>query len=346
MAINGIPGWIGKLREAPFRRFGYAPLYFRRLQRVRPSLLHAHFGPGGLLALRLAERLKVPLVTTFHGFDATMKDCVLETVGFGGRDYVRRKDLLRERGSLFIAVSGFIRDRILEQGFAEEKVVQHYVGIDTTVFKPDAQVRRESIVLFVGSLHEGKGCEYAIRAMARVQYTNPDVEFVILGSGPLRSSLEQLAREKLRRYRFLGTQPPEVVRSWMNRAKVFAAPSVTADSGWREAFGLVFAEAQAMHLPVASFASGGIPEAIKHGETGFLAKERDWEELASNIQILLQNEVMRERMAEAGRRRVCSLFDLRKQTMLLEDLYRQVLDYSDNKCVSPVTFRREVFHRA
>jgi glycosyltransferase involved in cell wall biosynthesis len=198
------------------------------------------------------------------------------------------------------------------------------VGID--FFKPDQQVPREPVVLFVGTLHEGKGCEYAIRAMAKVQSQVADVELVILGDGPLRPSLERLAREKLCRYKFVGTQPPEVVRSWMNRAKVFVAPSVTADTGWTEAFGIVFAEAQAMRLPVVSFASGGIPEAVKHGETGLLAEERDWEGLASNIQILLQNDAMWGRMARAGRERVCRFFNLDRQTRLLEEIYREVLN--------------------
>jgi colanic acid/amylovoran biosynthesis glycosyltransferase len=113
----------------------------------------------------------------------------------------------------------------------------------------------------------------------------------------------------------------------MNRAKVFVAPSVTAESGWTEAFGMVFAEAQAMCLPVASFASGGIPEAVKHGETGLLATERDWEGLASNIQTLLQNDAMRERMAEAGRERMCRFFNLDRQTSLLEEIYTEVLNH-------------------
>ena len=275
-----------------------------------------------------------------------MNDCALAASGFGGRDYVRRKDQLKGEGSLFIAVSEFIRGRMINQGFAEENVVLHYIGIDTALFKPDPQIKREPVVLFVGSLREEKGCEFAIRAMAQVQFLNPEVELVILGDGPLRLSLEQLARENLRRYRFLGTQPPNVVRSWMNRALVFCVPSVRTVSGATEAFGIVFAEAQAMHLPVVSFALGGIPEAVKHGETGLLATERNWEGLASNIQLLLQNDAMRQRMAEAGRQRVCNFFNLQKQTRLLEDLYGQVLDYVDDRSVSPVKFRPEVFHRA
>lgn len=345
LALNGMRGMFGKVREAPFRRFGFAPLYFQRVQRLKPVLLHAHSGPAGLTALRLAEWLRVPQVTTFHGFDATAKNTAATDPRYGNRDYVRRKHVLMEKSLLFIAVSRFIRDKLLQQGFREEKVVVHYTGVDTEYFRPFPAVAREPIILFVGTLHEGKGCEYAIRAMGKVQSTLPEAELVIIGNGSLRSDLEQMAKEELRRYRFLGTQPPEVVRQWMNRARVFTTPSVTAKSSWTEAFGMVFAEAQAMCLPVASFASGGIPEVVAHFETGLLAKERDWEGLASNIQILLQDDAMRERMAEAGRQRACSLFNLKKQTTLLEDLYKQVLDYSDNRCVSPVKFGREVFHR-
>ncbi len=291
----------------------------------------------------IADSLGVPLVTTLHGGEVTASDS--ELAGhrhYSARAYLSRRKRLQSQGALFIAVSKFVHAKLLEQGYPEDRTVLHYIGVDTAFFKSDSQVQREPIVLFVGTLHEGKGCEYAIRAMAKVQPLLPDVELVILGDGPLRPSLERLAREKLCRYRFVGTQPPEVVRSWMNRAKVFATPSVTADTGWKEAFGIVFAEAQAMHLPVASFASGGITEAVKHGETGLLAKERDWERLASNIQILLRDEAMRQRMAEAGRQRVCSLFNLRKQTALLEDQYRRVLDYSDNRRVSSMKFRQEV----
>jgi glycosyltransferase involved in cell wall biosynthesis len=89
---------------------------------------------------------------------------------------------------------------------------------------------------------------------------------------------------------------------------------------------MVFAEAQAMGLPVASFATGGIPEAVAHRETGLLASERDIGALARNITMLLSNPSMWQRFSEAGRRRACELFDIRRQTAVLEDLYRAVLN--------------------
>ena len=228
LALNRLGGILGKIREIPYRRFGYAPIYFRQVRRCGPLLLHAHFGTCGLKALSLAEWLSIPVITTFHGFDATIRDSVFEKSAYGLREYVRRKHVLKERGRLFIAVSRFIRSKILEQGFAEEKIVVHYVGVDTEFFRADQGVNREPIVLFTGSLSEVKGCEFLIHAMARVQSLMPKIELVIIGEGPLRRRLEKLAQERLTRFRFLGVQPRAAVKEWMNRAKVFSVPSVTA----------------------------------------------------------------------------------------------------------------------
>ena len=324
LTINAADGIIGKIRERPFRWFGYAPIYFRRLRRLNPVLLHAHFGPAGLRALGLAEWLDIPLVTTFHGFDATIKDCFLKTSAFKQARYVRRRHILGRRGRLFLAVSQFIKRKMLERGFSEKKIVVHYTGVDTDFFRADPVVKREPIVLFTGGLNEQKGCEYLIRAMARVQVTMPDIELVVIGEGPLRQRLEALAREKLTRFRFLGTQNPNTIRHWMNRAKVFSVPSVAVESGAEEGFGMVFAEAQAMGCPVVSFSTGGIPEAVAHEQTGLLAKERDAETLSEYILLLLGNETLCRQMSEAGRNRVCTLFDLKTQTKRLEDIYDQV----------------------
>lgn len=325
LTLNRVPGVIGKIREAPFRRFGFAPLFFRRVRRLCPVLLHAHSGFAGLSALKLAQWLRIPLVTTFHGGDATIEDLIEVDPRHGYRDYMRRRHVLASKGQLFIAVSQFLKGKLLERGFPEDKVVVHYIGVDTEFFRPDPAVARQPIVLFVGRLHEVKGCEYAVRAMAMVQAALPEVELVIIGDGPLRGYLEGVATDSLRRFRFLGFQTKEVVRHWMNRASVFVAPSVTAKSGDTEAFGTVFAEAQAMELPVASFASGGIPEAVADSESGLLARERDWEALAHNIETLLRDEATWRRMSEAGRQRMCSLFNLKIQTAQLEDLYRQMV---------------------
>lgn len=320
---GGLLGWANQI---PYTLAGFAPTFFQRLRKLNPVLVHAHFGVSGVLALPLRRQLQIPMLVTYHGHEELITDEFARQSYFTHRVlYLRRKEVLKREAELFIAVSNYCKEELLKQGFPPDKVVVHYIGINTDFFQPEPAVPREPVVLFVARLVEKKGCEYLIKAMSKVQAARPDVELVVIGDGELRPSLEQLAGETLRRYRFLGVQPPESVRAWMNRAKVFCVPSIIAESGEAEGFGMVFAEAQAMGLPVVSFASGGIPEAVAHGEVGFLAAERDWEELAKHILLLIENDTLWHRFSESGPRRVQALFNLQKQTAALEKIYDQVI---------------------
>lgn len=315
----------GRIREALFKLFGIAPKFAERLRALDPVLMHAHFGPDGLRALPIARKLGVPLIVTFHGSDATATDVRYVRAPFGHRRYLVQRSVLRRGAALFIAVSEFIRRRLLEQQFPAEKILVHYIGVDTKLFSP-GRGEQESTVLFVGRLANRKGAEFLIRAMAEVQKEDPVCELVLIGDGPLRGKLERLAKRTLRRYKFLGTQSAQVVREWLDRAAVFCAPSITARSGEAEAFGMVFGEAQSMEKPVVSFDTGGISEAVLHGETGFLAPDRDWRTLAQYLSLLLKNADLRRKFGIAGRQRVLRLFDLNTQTSALEKIYDHVLE--------------------
>jgi len=333
-------GTLGRIREAVSKVCGFTPGLVPRIRSLNPVLIHAHFGPDGIWAMRLAAQLRIPLIVTFHGFDATVEDRFIRHSFYSHRVYLRRREALKVGASLFIAVSHFIKNKLLQQGFPPEKILVHYIGVDTNVFLPDRSVKRERVVLFVGRLVEKKGCEYLIRAMRIVQARDPETKLVVIGDGRLRNELEGLASVSLRRATFVGTQPPERVREWMNRATVFSVPSITATSGDSEGFGMVFAEAQAMGLPVVSFATGGIPEAVAHEATGFLAAERDYESLAEYICILLNNSELWQRFSAAARKRVLAGFDLGKQAELLEGIYEDVLrgeigTLCQKSCASP-----------
>jgi glycosyltransferase involved in cell wall biosynthesis len=323
-------GLLGKTSEVSYKLFGFAPAFLKRISKLNPALLHAHFGPNGTMALPLVQNLAVPLIVTFHGYDATVKDEYSRRLSYSYRVYLRRKELLKHEGRLFIAVSEFIKNKLLDQGFPLDKIVVHYIGVDTEKFQPDPSVQRDPIVLFVGRLVEKKGCEYLIRAMSQVQAVLPDVELVIVGDGPLRSDLEGLAAKKLRRYRFLGGQPLHIVKSWMNKAQVLAAPSVTASTGDSEGLPTVLIEAQAMGLPVVSSFHAGIPELVIHEKTGFLVAERNWEGLAKYILLLLEDVNLRHCLTQAGQNRVQTLFNLQKQTHALEEIYKEMLGHKGN----------------
>jgi len=318
---------FGRVWELAFKLWGVAPGFVKELRSLQPQLIHAHFGADGLRALPLAKKLHLPLIVSFHGSDATATQVKNVAVPYGHRRYLANKSRLQQYASQVIAVSEFVKSKLLMQGYAEEQVKVHYIGVDTKMFSPKTG-ESEPIVLFVGRLVERKGVGYLIRAMAAIQNELPNLELVVIGDGPLRSELEALANASLRKYRFLGAQTPEAVRNWMSVARIFAAPSVKVKSGEEEGFGIVFIEAQAMEKPVVSFDSGGIGEAVEHGVTGFLAQERDWHGLAEYIALLARDLDLRRKMGLAGRARVLRLFDLETQTELLEEMYSEVVTRS------------------
>lgn len=126
----------GKCRELCFKLIGFAPDFVQRLSAVNPVLLHAHYGPNGLRALPIATNLKIPLIVTFHGFDATATDVRYTKTYLGFRHYLAKKGKLKKSSALFLAVSKFIRRKLLEQGFPEERTLVHYTGVDTKRFRP------------------------------------------------------------------------------------------------------------------------------------------------------------------------------------------------------------------
>lgn len=317
---NGtIGGAVRKLGLKIFRKdIGITSI----LRKCDPALLHAHFGPDGLTALPLARRLDIPLVITFHGFDATVNDeWGRVSSSFSFKRFIKNRHLLQQPDIHYVAVSKFIMNKMIERGFSQERIYQLYTGININTFTPTSEVKRAPVILFVGRLVEKKGCTYLIKAMSEVQKRMPDMELVIIGDGPLRPALEAEAKQSLQRYSFLGFQPHNVVKQWMNRAKLFCVPSVAAANGDSEGFGMVFAEASAMGVPIVSFRSGGIPEAVLHGTSGLLAKERDHYELAECILTLLENEELWNQISEAGQQRVREQFNIEKQSRKLEEHY-------------------------
>jgi glycosyltransferase involved in cell wall biosynthesis len=325
LVINhGQPG--GKVIEQLFKLRAIAPDFYRQLQRLNPVLINAQFGLSGALILPWAERLNIPLLVHYRGADATIDPKQARYQSLNHWIYHRRLAALQTRAALFLPVSDFIRDRLLAQGFPPDRTITHYGGVDVQRFQADPAVARERVVLFVGRLAEKKGCDVLIQAIAAVQAQAPDVELIFIGDGPLRADLEAQAKTSLKRYQFLGMQPPEMVKTWMNRARIFAAPSVTAANGDSEGLPTVIVEAQAMGLPVVSTIHAGIPEAVIHGETGFLTPERDVDGLAHHCLALLQSDELWERISRGGRSHMEQNFNHITQIAYLEDLYRAVLN--------------------
>lgn len=318
--INKTGSIWGRCRELSFKLTGFAPDFVKRLGALSPQLLHAHHGPNGLWALPVASSLKIPLIVTFHGSDVALTDLRYQKATLGFRHYLANKGKLRKSGALFLAVSKFIRQKLVEQGFPEERALVHYTGVDTKKFQP-ASKERDPVILFVGRLEESKGVGFLIRAAGEVQKQLPETELVLIGEGSLRDGLEKDAKRQVRRYRFLGLRTSEEVLEWMNRASVVCVPSVTRRSGEGEGFGMVCAEAQAVAKPVVAFNCGGISEVVCHGTTGLLAEEGDWRTLAEYLLVLLRSPELRARFGRSGREWIVRQFDLEHCTKRLEGIY-------------------------
>lgn len=296
--------------------------YQRLLRGRRPVLIHAHFGVNAVYALPLARRLGIPLVATFHGFDAT-----LATPAFLGSPEWTRYRLLRGRlareGALFLCASAFIRDRLLAMGFPEERTRIHYIGVDCRAIQARGPVEGPATILHVARLVEVKGTEYLIRAFAIVARRSAEAQLVVIGGGPLGRRLRRLATELGLdgRVSFLGARPHAEVLRWMRKSAMLVLPSVRTASGRVEGLGMVALEAAASGVPVIGSRQGGIPEAVIDGETGYLVAERDVEALACRMIDLLDDTPAGWQMGAAGRARVERHFDIRRQTTVLEDFY-------------------------
>jgi glycosyltransferase involved in cell wall biosynthesis len=99
---------------------------------------------------------------------------------------------------------------------------------------------------------------------------------------------------------------------------------VTAQNGDAEGLGIVLLEASATGVPVVATRHGGIPEAISEGHSGLLVPERDSDALAEAVDMLLTDSAKQMQMGESARRFVCEQFDIHKQSIQLETLYRQI----------------------
>lgn len=288
-----------------------------RVGAARPALIHAHFGPDGVLALPLAKQLGVPLVTSLRGYDVHRRILL----GSGRLSWMRyalgRGRLMRE-GALFLAVCEALRRRAVTQGFPEKRTLVHYNGVDLARFSAMGSDDGET-VLHVGRLVEKKGTALLLHAFAEV----PRGRLAVIGEGPLRRGLERLAAELGlgERVSFLGAQPPGKVAEWMRRAAVLAAPSLAAKDGDAEGLPNVVVEAAASGLPVVGSDHEGITEAVADGKSGFIVPEGEAGPLARRLAELLGSASLRQEMGLTGRALAEERFDAARQMRLLEDRY-------------------------
>ncbi|HEY9479552.1 MAG TPA: glycosyltransferase [Gemmatimonadaceae bacterium] len=264
------------------------------------DVLLCHFGPIGARAVRLrdAGMVRGRVVTVFHGFD------VSAFVRHSGSDTYAQ---LFRSGDLFLPISDHWRRRLITLGCPPTRIAVHHMGIDCSKFEFATRERGDGEPLrlvTVARLVEKKGVEYAVRAVARLVEGGVDLEYTIVGDGPLRGALDRLLAELglARQVRIMGAMSHTDVAAILARSHVMVAPSVTAANGDMEGIPVAMMEAMASGLPVVSSLHSGIPELVNDGVTGYLVPERDTDALAAKLLYVAEHPAEWRAVAEAARK--------------------------------------------
>ncbi len=310
----------GALRGGLFLLTGRSPRLEGFVRRFHPDLIHAHFAPGATEVMDIATRCRLPLVVSFHGWDAHIAP---RTKRPYDRQHLRRLSRLFDRAALVLAASHALRDRVLALGSDPNRTEVHYLGIDRTLFdgtRRDAGTRR---IAMIGRLVSSKGTHFAIEALRILLSRVPDAELVILGDGPERPRLERQAASLP--VLFLGAGVQTDARDLLARSRVHCLPSTTSEWLPPETLGLAAAEAQAMGVPVVASATGGIPEVVRDGVTGLLVPDARPDALAAALERLLTDDGLHARLSTAGREHVRDTFDARVNLERLAVRYETLL---------------------
>jgi phosphatidylinositol alpha-1,6-mannosyltransferase len=291
------------------------PTVLRRAREIARSegcdrVVFGAAAPLGLLAPRLQEAGIGTSVGMTHGHEAAWAQTP------GSRQMLRK---IGEGLSTVTYLGSYTHQRIASAltPQAAQRMRQLVPGVDAETFHPrrraeGAAVRARHdltdrpVVACVSRLMPRKGQDSLIRALPRIRAeSGQDVALLIVGGGPYRKELIGLVAE-------LGLDPHVVITGgvpWSElpahyaAGDVFAMPCRTRQRGWDvEGLGIVYLEASATGLPVVAGDSGGAPDAVRDGETGYVVGGRDLDALVARVVELLTDQARSARMGRAGRR--------------------------------------------
>ncbi len=211
-------------------------------------------------------------------------------------------------------------------------------GVDTDFFRPPRRPPADDpIILSVARMVPEKDHVTLIRAFCLVSRDHPDTQLCLVGDGPLKPAMEQLAQQIIPSGRVQFLPGRADLRPLLEQASLFAL------SSRHEAFPNVVLEAMAMGLPVVATKVGGLPELVIPGETGWLAPAGNAPALAAAMSQLLGDPKTRQAMGRAGRERVEQNFSLEAMIRRHEEVFESLLahkarqDLSRQKpCATPI----------
>ncbi len=289
-------------------------------RRVEPDVIHAHFGPAGVLAVPVAQASEIPIAITLYGHDVSR----LARNPF----WRKRYPYAFKKASKLFGISSHICSRIEDLGGASEKIQCWHLGVDLSKFDytpADTTFGGTTVkCLHVGRLVEKKSPIDLVNAFSYARESTKDVDLhlTVAGDGPLRRDLE---REVERigvedRVEILGSVSHTRVRSLMREANIYTQHCRTASDGDQEGQGVSFVEASASGLPIVATRHNGLPDVILDGVTGHLVEEGKTQAMGQKIASLAVDPDRWIEMGRAGREHIEKNFDLQSQVRKIKKM--------------------------
>ncbi|NLC26524.1 MAG: glycosyltransferase family 4 protein [Fastidiosipila sp.] len=215
------------------------------------DIIHAHFGfPTGYIAYRLSRKFKIPYFITFHGSD----------INFITENNVPLLLESMEQAENCFFVSKQLCQAALELNYSGSNAEITYNGVDLNLFRiPEARKEQKNrkVAGFIGSLIRTKGADFLPEIFTNIaSMSEVELDFVVVGDGELRTTLENECKERKLNVRFTGYVENDALPEILDDFDVLLVPSRN------EGLGIVILEAYAMGIPVVGANVGGIPEAI------------------------------------------------------------------------------------
>jgi phosphatidyl-myo-inositol dimannoside synthase len=223
-----------------------------------------------------------------------------------------RDSVLKDADAVF-AVSNYTAELVRRRGVTDDRIEVVYNGVDLNRFKlTDAtQLRGElelsskKIILSVSRLVKRKGIDTLIEAFRNIALRHTDSVLIIVGDGPERPNLTAISADLIQkqRVRFVGSITDSDLPAYYSMADIMIMPSRALEDGDVEGFGLVFLEANACGTAVIGSRVGGIPDAIEDKVSGLLVDPGAVDSLTDALDLLLSDDILRNRLADQGRER-------------------------------------------
>jgi phosphatidyl-myo-inositol dimannoside synthase len=282
------------------------PKVARRAERLATEhgcdrVLFGAAAPLGLLARRLRPRRAVALT---HGHEVGWAALPLARTAL--RRIADGCDVITylteyQRARLEPVVDGRAR---LERLTPAVDCETYHPHVDGSEVRARFGLSDRPVIVCVSRLVPRKGQDTLVKALPRVRRQVPDAALLLVSGGPHRAAIERIARDAgVEDHVFMtGSVPWEELPAHYAAGDVFAMPCRTRNFGLDvEGLGIVYLEASAVGLPVIAGDSGGAPDAVIEGETGFVVPGRDLDALTDRIVTLLKEPALARKMGAAGR---------------------------------------------